>query len=156
MEAHTPAALRFLHQPDLGLLLLRVALGISGVFHGGQKLFSAFGGKGMEGFTKFLGSMNVPMPGVSAYMAALAEFGGGILIAIGLFTRLASIPFAFTMLVAWGMAHQFSFIKTETVNGSELPFHLMVMALALVFTGPGKYSVQALFFGKRDAAPHRV
>lgn len=152
MESHTPGPLKFLHHPDLGLLLIRMALGISGVYHGGQKLFSAFGGHGMKGFTGFLTSLNVPMPALSAYMAALAEFGGGILIALGLMTRLVSIPFAFTMLVAWGTAHKFSFVKTETVNGSELPFHLMVMALALVFTGPGKYSLQALLFGKREPA----
>jgi putative oxidoreductase len=69
----------------------------------------------------------------------LAEFGGGILIAIGLVPRLAAIPVAVTMLVAFATAHHFSF-DTKS-GGNDYPFALALVAIGLVFTGPGKFSL---------------
>jgi putative oxidoreductase len=145
MNAETP--LKFLHKPDLGLLIIRMMFGIVGVYHGSQKLFGAWGGPGMDGFAGFLGKLNVPMPGVSAWMAALAEFGGGILIAVGLLPRLAAIPVAITMLVAFATAHHFSFDMKS--GGNDYPLALAMVAIGLVLTGPGKYSLMHVIGGMK-------
>jgi putative oxidoreductase len=147
MTATSP--LKFLHQTDVGVLLLRVGVGVAGIFHGAQKVFGVWEGHGIEGFAGALTKMNVPMPTVSAWLAALAELGGGALILVGLATRLASVPFAFTMLIAWTVAHKASFLKES--GGSDFPFVLMLAALALVFTGAGKFSLDALLFKGKDS-----
>jgi putative oxidoreductase len=145
MNAETP--LKFLHRPDLGLLIIRLMFGVVGVYHGSQKLFGAWGGPGMDGFTGYLGKLNVPAPGLSAWMAALAEFGGGILIAVGLLPRLAAIPVAITMLVAFATAHHFSFDMKN--GGNDYPLALAMVAIGLVFTGPGKYSLMHAVMPKK-------
>ena len=149
MAATSP--LRFLHHTDAGLLLLRVGVGVAGIFHGAQKVFGIWEGHGIKGFAGALTKMNVPMPEVSAWLAALAELGGGALLVLGLMTRLAAVPFAFTMFVAWAVAHNASFLKAN--GGSDFPFVLMMAALALVLTGAGKYSVDALALKSANAAP---
>jgi putative oxidoreductase len=147
MEAYSPALMKFLHMPNLGMLLLRLGVGVSGIFHGAQKLFGVWGGMGLKGFAGYLEKMDMPLPEAGAWAAALAEFGGGILILLGLFTRPVAIPFAFTMAVAWVAAHNASFLASN--NGSDFPFVLGLAALALIFTGPGKYSVDALISRKQ-------
>ena len=124
---------------DLGLLLIRLMLGAVGVFHGSQKLFSAFGGVGMQKFTEMLASMNVPAPQVSAYLAAITELGGGVLIALGIFPRLAAIAFAFNMAVAIKLVHSHAFSAQD--NGMEYPLTLGIMALAIVVAGAGRYAL---------------
>jgi putative oxidoreductase len=146
MEAHTPAPLKVLHHPDLGLLLIRIGIAAVGVFHGGQKVFGWWGGGSVAKFAEGL-SDKVPLPMASAWAAALSEFAGGILIGLGLFSRVAAFFFGFTMLVAWGMAHNFSFLKAN--NGSDFPFVLMMVAAGLILTGPGKFSINALIFGPK-------
>lgn len=135
--------------PNLGLLLMRGMIGVVGVFHGSQKLFGAFGGMGLKGFADFLKSMDVPLPMVSAVLAGAAEFFGGLLIALGLFPRLAALPFAFTMLVAFLTAHHGKFDSTK--GGGEYALTLAVFAIGLFFTGPGRWSVTGLM-GKKSAA----
>ena len=122
---------------DLGLLLLRVMLCAVGVFHGGQKLFSLFGGEGMKPFTQYLTTLKVPAPEVSAYLAAVTEFGGGILIALGIFPRLASLAFLFNMLVAIFLVHSKSGFAAPA--GMEYPLTLAAIAATIVIAGPGRY-----------------
>jgi putative oxidoreductase len=149
MEAHAPAPLKVLHHPDAGLLLIRIGIAAVGVFHGGQKIFGWWGGGSVAAFAESLAN-KVPMPLASAWAAALSEFAGGILIGLGLFSRVAAFFFGFTMLVAWGMAHKFTFLKPA---GSDFPFVLMMVAFGLIFTGPGKFSLNALLFSRpRPAA----
>jgi putative oxidoreductase len=90
---------------DVGLLLIRLMLAVVFIYHGAQKLFGAFEGPGIENFTASLEKMNMPMPAVGAWAAALAEFVGGILLVLGSGMRLV-IPFtAFTMLVGAFKVH---------------------------------------------------
>lgn len=125
---------------DLGLLMIRLMLGTVGVFHGSQKLFfGVFGGSGMKPFIDTLTSLKVPAPQVSAYLAAIAEFGGGIMIALGIFPRLAALPLAFTMLVAAFMVHGKAFSAQN--QGMEYPLTLAVMALAIAVAGPGRFAI---------------
>ena len=87
-----------------------------------------FGGPGIKGFAGFLDTLHVPAPTANAVLAGLAEFAGGLLIALGLFPRLAAIPFAATMLVAWATAHHGKFFAP---GGGEYPLTLAVMAAAV-------------------------
>lgn len=139
-----PATARLL-AADLGLLLLRLLIAAIGIAHGGQKLFGLFGGKGIQGFAEFLTSLKVPMPTLSAYLAGGAEFFCGILIGCGLFTRVAVIPFAFTMAVAILTVHKNAFFLPA---GMEFALTLGVIAIALGLTGPGRLSLDSAFLSR--------
>jgi putative oxidoreductase len=133
---------RLFHFPDIGILILRLWVGAIGIFHGAQKLFGVFGGGGMDGFISFLESKSVPFPTLSAYMAGSAEFFGGILIALGIFTRFASFLFAFTMAVAVMTTFNGQFDARE--GGLEFQVLIAAACLAIFFNGPGSLSLQAL------------
>jgi len=130
---------------DFGLLLIRLMLGVVFMFHGGQKLFGWFGGGGMAKMVEFLGSMNVPAPNVSAALAAGTEFFGGLLVLVGLLTRLAAIPMVFNMVVAVLLVHRQAFSAQN--NGMEYPLTLAVVLAGLGLIGPGRLSLDGLFFG---------
>ncbi len=121
----------------LGLLVLRLGVGIQLAMHGWPKMTG-----GMEKWEKL--GKNMEMLGIDffpafwGFMAAFAEFGGGILIAVGLFTRPASFLLAFTMLVA--TVRHVSEEGAEWLDGAHA-FELMVVFIALYLTGPGRYSI---------------
>ncbi len=125
----------------LGLLLIRLMLGAVFLFHGSQKLFGAFGGPGLEGFATFLGSLDVPLPQVSAVAAALAEFVGGAALVTGFLMRPLCLPLGFTMLVAAFSAHAGKFSAQD--GGMEYPLTLAVVVLGLALTGPGPQALGA-------------
>lgn len=137
-----------MHQPDVAWLLVRVIVGIVGIFHGAQKLFGWFGGHGIAGFAGALEQMGIPMPMVSAYLAGGAEFFGGLLVAVGLLTRLAALPFAYVMFVAVTQVHNKSF---GLPDGMEYALTLLVVLVAIALAGPGRWSVDALLWGRRRA-----
>jgi putative oxidoreductase len=126
---------------DAGLFLIRAMVGVVFVFHGAQKLFGIWGGHGLEGFTGFLTQLQVPMPAVSAVLAAVAEFGGGLLLIAGLATRLAAVPLVITMMVAAFKVHGQAFALP---TGMEYALTLGVVTLGLALTGPGGLSLDAL------------
>lgn len=135
---------------DVGLLLIRVLPGVVFAYHGAQKVFGAFGGSGMEGFVGFLSSMNVPMPVVSAWAAALTEFLGGVALILGLGVRLVGWPLMFTMLVAAFMVHGKAFSAQN--NGMEYPLTLAFVAAGLALTGAGRISLDALIRPRKSKA----
>lgn len=145
----TSRSLSRIRNPDLGLLLIRLMVGVVGLFHGSQKLFGLFGGHGIDGFAGYLGALGIPAPGLSAWLAALSEFVGGALLALGIVPRLAAAPFLFAMLVAFFVAHGGKFALQQ--GGGEYALTLAVVLLALIFTGPGRYTVPALLGGGRAA-----
>ena len=119
---------------NLGLLLLRLTLGLNmAIWHGYGKLINSAGWEGlgnMAPFTKYL-----PIPAVAlGFMAMFSEFFCSILISVGLFTRLASGLLFFTMAVA--VNHHYIIGK-----GGEQALVYAGMALALIFTGSGDYSL---------------
>jgi putative oxidoreductase len=134
---------------DLGLLLVRLILGVVLMFHGSQKLFGWFDGAGMEEFTKFLASLYIPMPETSAYLSAGTEFFGGALIVLGCLTRLVAIPVVVNMLVAVVTVHRYEFAVKK--DGMEYALMLCVVALALIFMGAGRYSVDGCL--RREKSP---
>jgi putative oxidoreductase len=128
-------------QLSLGLAALRVAVATIFIKHGAQKLF-VFGFSGVTGaFTQ----MGVPLPGVTGPFIALLEFFGGIALVIGLLTRLIALGFVCDMLGA--------ILLVQLKSGFshyELEFLLLGSSLALVLTGAGEFSGDALL-GRRDA-----
>ena len=77
-------------------------------------------------------------------LATFGELVCGVLIALGLGTRLAAIPFAFTMLVAMFVAH-----AADPWSDKEHAFLFLVPAITLMLTGPGRYSLDALIAARR-------
>jgi putative oxidoreductase len=139
---------------SLGLLLIRGMVGYVMFYHGAGKLFGWFDGPGMEGFIAHVPDLGVPNipPKYLAYAAAGSEFGGGILLMIGFLTRLAAIPVAFTMGVAAFKVHGHAFsLAAKPVPGMEFALTLMVIAIGLIFTGPGWFAIDALFRRRKPA-----
>lgn len=121
--------------PDLGLLLIRVMVGVVFVYHGQGKLFG-----GLEGFAGHLEGMGIPAPGLAALLAALAEFGGGLVLIAGVLFRWALWPLVFTMMVAAFRAHAGKFGLQD--GGMEYALTLGVVVVGLILTGPGAYSLE--------------
>jgi putative oxidoreductase len=124
---------------DLGLLVLRVMIGLVMALHGAQKLFGAFDGPGISGATQFFDSLGIPMPGVSAWLAALTEFVGGLLLIFGPYARLAAIPLTFTMFVAAITAHGDAFFLKK--GGMEYTLTLAAGCICIALAGPGRFAL---------------
>jgi putative oxidoreductase len=127
----------------IGILLLRLTVGLTLGAHGAQKLFGWFGGPGLGGTALGMEMLGF-LPGRRhALMAGLTEVGGGLLLALGLLTPVAaSIVFA-VMLVAGISAHfKQGFFLTN--GGYEYTLILGVSGLSVAFTGPGWLSLDAL------------
>jgi putative oxidoreductase len=122
---------------EYGLLLLRLFVGLLFAAHGSQKLFGWFGGAGPRGTAGFLSSLGYRAPAAMAIVAGLSELGGGLLLAAGLLTPLASLLLASMMLnaivtVKWPQGF---------LGGYEFELTLLTVAIALAVTGPGRISL---------------
>ena len=130
-------------QLSLGLAALRLAAAAIFINHGRQKLF-VFGFAGVTGaFTH----MGVPFPGVMGPFIGLLEFFGGIALALGFLTLLLALGFAIYMLCAILLVQ-----LKRGFSGFELEFLLLGSSVALLLTGGGRFSVDALF-ARRDEPP---
>jgi len=125
-------------QIDTALAILRVVLGVTFILHGGQKLF-VFGFAGVSGA---FAQMGIPAPGLLGPFVAFVEFFGGIAILLGLLTRLAALGIGATMVVAILTVHLKNGFFAPT--GFEFPLSLLASAIALVITGAGDFSLDAL------------
>lgn len=127
---------------DLGLLIIRLVIGLSFVGHGAQKLFGWFGGYGLKGTGGWMESLGMK-PGVTmALLAGLSELVGGLLFATGIGsgvgTWVGALLIAFTMLVAIVKVHgQNGFWVTQ--NGYEYNLTLIVVVIGVALIGPGAY-----------------
>jgi putative oxidoreductase len=119
--------------PDAGLLILRLVLGIIMIYHGWPKL-TDLGGT-IAGFS----GMGIPLPAVAAVFAMVAEVVGGLLMLIGAFTDIAGLLFAIDMLGAITFVHAKNGFSAAN-GGFEFPLALLAMALAVALVGPGRFS----------------
>ncbi|MFE7166698.1 DoxX family protein [Streptomyces sp. NPDC057616] len=138
------------HAYDTGLLLLRLALGLTMAGHGAQKLFGWFSGPGLDGTGTFFTSVGYPAGKTMAVVDGLSELLGGLGVALGLLTPLAGAAVVGVMInamaVKWGGGF---FVPT----GVEYELTLAVAAAALALTGPGRLAVDRHLPGVRA---HRV
>jgi len=125
-----------------GLLILRVVVGLILAGHGAQKLFGWWGGQGMNGWTQTVTKLRIRPALPWAWVAALAEFGGGILLALGLLSPLGNLAIAGSMLVAVATVH-LSRGFWNSKGGYEFNLALLAAVAALALTGPGAYSLDA-------------
>ncbi len=125
---------------DVGLLVLRLGLGIVFVAHGSQKVLGLFGGHGLAGTVQFMTSTGIPTP--LAYLACFTEFLGGLGMIGGLLARLSGLGLAIVMGVAVLHVHLSNGFFAPT--GFEYPFALLTMALAVMVLGPGRIAIADL------------
>lgn len=124
-------------QLNIALLILRVTVGVLMAHHGYGKLtkFADIEPKFME----FLGLSK----GISLGLVVFAEFFCSLLLIAGLFTRLALIPLAITMLVAVFKAH-----SGDIFGDGEIGFLYLAIYISLFLKGAGAYSIDKLLFHK--------
>lgn len=123
---------------SIGLLIIRLVVGLSFAGHGSQKLFGWFGGHGLKGTAGWLDSMGMKPGILMALLAGLAEFVGGLLFAAGLWVPVAAALIVITMLVAIITVHAKNGYWV-TQNGFEYNLILMAAAVGVALTGPGTY-----------------
>jgi len=129
---------------NIGILLLRLVVGLTLTAHGSQMLFGWFGGLGLNSTGQFFEERLGFRPGRRhAFLAGLAEAGGGLLLALGLLIPLGAAAAISVMVVAVFSVHiQKGFFAHN--RGYEYNLVLAVAALALAFTGSGAFSIDAL------------
>jgi putative oxidoreductase len=122
---------------EITLTLLRVAAGLMFAQHGAQKLLGAFGGMGGSGATAG--------PFTQMWLAGVLELVGGILIALGLLTRVVAFLLSGQMAVAYFTAHAGSGFW-PIVNQGELAALYCFVFLYFSSRGAGRYSLDAIVF----------
>lgn len=130
---------------DLGLLIIRLVIGLLFAAHGTQKLFGWFGGYGIQGTGGWFESIGVKPGAAMAVMAGLSEVGGGLLFALGLSTPLAAALIIVPMIVAIVKVHGANGLWA-TANGYELNLIIIAIALGVALIGAGSYSLDAILF----------
>ncbi|MGK3949617.1 DoxX family protein [Microbacterium sp. K2] len=132
---------------SLGLLVLRVVVGAVFAAHGAQKIFEYT----IPGTIGSFAGMGVPMPEIAAPFVAFVELIGGILLVLGLFTRLAGVLLAIDMVVALVLVHLSAGLWVGE-GGYEFVAVLGAAALALALTGAGRFSIDGAFLRGRVPA----
>lgn len=132
---------------SLGILVIRVVAGAIFAAHGAQKIFEFTLPGTIGGFA----GMGVPLPEIAAPVVAFVELIGGILLILGLFTRPVGILLAIDMVVAIIAVHLPAGLWVGD-GGYEFVAVLGAAALALAFTGAGRYSLDGAFLRGRVPA----
>ncbi len=127
--------------PAAGLLVLRLAFGLGLARHGYDKVFA---GRAMD-LVPELARLGLPLPVVFAWAAALSEFAGGLLLALGLATRAAAAFAAATMATAAFVHH-----AADPLAAKELALAYLAVSVAVLLTGPGPLSLDRLLGSKQS------
>lgn len=128
---------------SVGMLMLRVVVGLLFMGHGAQKLFGWFGGGGREGTAGFLASLGYRSPRLMSLVGGITEGLGGLLIAFGLFTPVGSALIVGMMVSAILVVHLPNGVWNQN-GGIELPLVNIMAATAIAFR-PGRYSLDSAF-----------
>lgn len=130
---------------SLGLLVARLAIAAVMIAHGAQKVFTFT----LDGTAASFGDMGVPAASVAGPALAIFELVGGVLLLVGVGTRVVAALNAAAMIGALVIVHLAAgFFASD--GGYELVLVLAAVSIALVLTGPGAYSVDALIARRRS------
>lgn len=137
--------MRAFYNPSLGLLVLRIGLGVIFFLHGAQKLFGWFGGPGIQGGTAFFASLGIPAPDIMIWVVGILELFGGLMLIAGFLVRVFGALLAIDMLTATLLFHLPAgfFLTAEGREGMEFTFILSLASLAVALSGAGAYSLDA-------------
>lgn len=136
---------------DLGLLIARLVLGIVFAAHGYQKVFDM----GVGSVTGMFSGLGIPLAELAGPAVAFLELIGGVLLALGAFTRIVGVLLAIDMLVAALLVHAQSGIFIDQ-GGWELVGALGAGALALAAVGAGRFSADAVVLGRSGGSRSRA
>jgi putative oxidoreductase len=127
----------------IGVLIIRLVLGLTIAAHGAQKLFGWFGGSGLTGFRGVMAKLNIRPPAPFALLAGLGEFVGGLLVALGFLSPAGPLLVAGAMVVAIVTVHLGKgFFNSK--GGYEFPLLIAGTGVALSIMGPGPYSLDGV------------
>jgi putative oxidoreductase len=147
---------------DVALLAVRIALAWVFIYYGAAKLFGAFPGSGgphgIHATAEYMANSAHLRPGTFfAVVAGLIEFGGGIAVAVGLFTRLAGLALLVDMVMAMVTVTWATGINSKDAPpGYQLNLALAALALMVALAGAGRFSLDAALarvLGRRKAEP---
>jgi putative oxidoreductase len=128
---------------DLGLLLLRLGVGIAFSLHGMQKLFGWFDGAGLGGTSAWFASLGFGDGRSAALLAGSAELLGGLGLALGFATPLSAAAMAGAMTTA-ALVNRAEHGFWSVDKGWELNGYLIVVAASIAIAGPGAFSLDHL------------
>ena len=131
------------HGQSLSLLLARLTVAY-GFYDPAMQKWSDIGS-----VATWFGSMGIPFPTLNAYMAASTEIVGVVLLTLGLFTRLISLPLMVIMVVAITTVH-LSHGFSAGDNGFEIPLYYLLFLALFASLGAGKFSLDHLLFGEEQ------
>jgi len=133
--------------PSWSRAVVRVALGVVFIAHGGQKVFGWFGGPGLKATIQTF-QQYMKVPPAATVVAAFIEFFGGVAMLVGFLSRPFALGLIVVMLVAIAKVHWkngfFLASQPGQANGWEYNFALIAMALAVLIGGAGALSVDIL------------
>ena len=132
---------------DLGLLLLRVAVGALLIGHGLQKVFGWWGGPGLGGFRESLTEWGFQHADILTYVAAGGQIAAGVLLVLGLFTPVAAagaLAYLVTaLLVEVATARDEARLSDFLTDGHQYQLILVCAVAAIILIGPGRYGLDA-------------
>jgi len=129
--------------PDLSILILQLAVGLTFAAHGAQKAFGWWGGPGLAGWQGAMANMGFQPARPFALLSTYVELVGGLMLAVGLLTPLAAAALLAQAIVIVGHVHlRNGFFNAQ--SGFEFPMLLGVGAASVGLAGPGAYSLDAL------------
>jgi putative oxidoreductase len=138
MSTASPMGGEVARELNLELLIMRLACSLPFLYHGCAILFGAFGGPGPQNFAAFM-----KMPVIAGYLVGLAQFAGGLAILLGALLRVGAVCVIIVMLGAIFIVHLPHGYDIGH-GGLEYALTEMLLALGLLFAGPGKYSLASV------------
>lgn len=138
---------------DAFLLLIRLYWGWQFFLTGKGKL------QNIQGITEFFQGLNIPFPAANAWFVGTLECVGGLLLMVGLFSRVVSLPLSITLFVAYATADHDAvltiFAEDNTKFLESTPITFLFVTLTVLCFGPGRVSLDALIarFYLREGSP---